>query len=80
MHLMYTAFKSATRQSIIPKQGVTELSVTRSVFMFLAAVLVFVVLMLFIGIVLKIALVAALLAFAYYWFTRATQLRRRRRS
>ncbi|MCF8563546.1 hypothetical protein LLE49_02190 [Alicyclobacillus tolerans] len=56
------------------------MSVTRSVFMFLAAVLVFVVLMLFIGIVLKIALVAALLAFAYYWFTRATQLRRRRRS
>lgn len=42
------------------------------------SVVLFILLMVFIGLFLKIAVGLALLALAYYWFTRATEQRRRR--
>jgi hypothetical protein len=52
-------------------------NLTRSIILFGLGVVMFVVLMVFLTLVLKIALVVALLALAYYWFTKATQVRRR---
>jgi 4-hydroxybenzoate polyprenyltransferase len=60
------------------EQGVvTVQNLTRSIILFVLCVVLFVVLMVFLTLVLKIALVVALLAFAYYWFTKATHMRRR---
>lgn len=44
----------------------------------LGAIVAFVILTLFIGLFIKIALVAALFALAYYWFTRAVATRKNR--
>lgn len=43
-------------------------------------VVLIVLLAAFFTFVLKLALTAALIAFAYYWFTRATETRRRNRN
>lgn len=55
-------------------------SLTRTVVLFGIGLVLFVLLMVFLTVVLKIAVVAALLAFSYYWFTRATETRRRSRN
>lgn len=55
-------------------------NIPRFIAIFVIAVIAFVMLMVFLSIVLKLALLAALVALAYYWFTRATETRRRKRN
>lgn len=55
------------------------LSIYRSIALVAILVVSFILMMLFIGFFLKIALLVALLAFAYYWFMRAIQIRRHKR-
>ncbi len=51
----------------------------RTVLFVVVGVVVFLLLTVFLTLMLKIALVLALFALAYYWFTRATETRRRSR-
>ena len=61
-------------------QGVKRmLNIYRTLLASAVLVVAFILIMFFIGFFLKIALLAALLAFAYYWFMRALQMRRRKR-
>ncbi len=55
------------------------LNIYRTLLASAVLVVAFILIMFFIGFFLKIALLAALLAFAYYWFMRALQMRRRKR-
>jgi cobalamin synthase len=54
-------------------------NVYRSIAWLIIAIVVAVILMVFIGFFLKLAVLFALLAFAYYWYTRAVATRRGRR-
>lgn len=55
------------------------LNVYRSLAWLILVVVVLVVLSVFIGFILKLAVLCALIAFAYYWFARALANRRRNR-
>ncbi|MCL6446242.1 MAG: hypothetical protein K6T83_22815 [Alicyclobacillus sp.] len=61
------------------KRGVMKMQIVyRTIAWVIVAIVAFVIISVFIGFLLKLALLGALIAFGYYWFMRALSARRDR--